>query len=270
MKINRVVCSIALSLLACSPQNNAETEALRQELNAVKADYRAQQEAYREMDSLLVQVGYALDSIAYAGSKLQSERRQLKKGELLERIAAIENYMQQTYAKIAFAQQQASRYRIKAEGLTKALEHLKSELTLQQEKVARLEAELTGARAEVQRLQTVNARKDSMLTVKEELIRSRESELLRTEEARKIAELTSIKNKIEKLLLQADEDLEDANKIWLAIGKNTRKQQLLRQADANYREALSLYDAHQPPGIDRNAIEQKISVVAAKIKTVKP
>lgn len=258
---------LLLSLFACTAQDKTETEALRQELAALKSEYEAQRVAYEEMDSLLMQVNTLLDSVVFAGNKLQSERRRIKKNELPERIAAIENYMKQAEEKIVQAQQQAERYKLKAAGLAKTLERFKAELALQEEKIARLEAELNNTRAEIARLQTANIRKDSLLTVQEETIRNRREELNRSEEARRAAELQTVKIRIEQLLLQGDEDLEDAGKIWFAIGKNNKRQQLLRQADKSYREALALYDAHRPPGIDRKTIEQKINAVAAKMKT---
>lgn len=269
MKTNKLIVLLALVMLACSPQSNPEADALRQELAILKADYLEQHEAYREIDSLLTEVSNSLDSVAFGTNELQSERRKFKRSELMERIAAIEHYMQQANDKITLAQQQATRYKIRAEGLTKALERFKAELEMQKERVAQLETELTNTRAEVARLQTVNLKKDSVLTAKEEAIRNREEELSRTQEAKKAAELATVKMQIEKLILQGDEDLEDANKIWLAVGKNTKKQQLLRKADESYRQALQLYETHMPPGIERQRIERKINTVAAKIKTAK-
>jgi chromosome segregation ATPase len=269
MKTNKLIVPLALVMLACSPQSNPEADALRQELAILRADYLEQNEAYQEIDSLLTEVSNSLDSVAFGTNELQSERRKLKRSELMERIAAIEHYMQQANDKIRLAQQQASRYKIRAEGLAKALERFKAELDMQKEKVAQLETELTNTRAEVARLQTVNLQKDSVLTAKEEAIRNREEELSRTQEAKKAAELATVKTQIEKLILQGDEDMEDANKIWLAVGKNTKKQQLLRKADESYRQALQLYETHTPPGIERQQIEQKINTVSAKIKTAK-
>ncbi|WP_250631076.1 coiled-coil domain-containing protein [Rhodoflexus caldus] len=269
MKTNKLIVPLALVMLACSPQSNPEADALRQELAVLRADYLEQNEAYQEIDSLLTEVSNSLDSVAFGTNELQSERRKLKRSELMERIAAIEHYMQQANDKITLAQQQANRYKIRAEGLAKALERFKAELEMQKEKVAQLETELTNTRAEVARLQTVNLQKDSVLTAKEEAIRNREEELSRTQEAKKAAELATVKTQIEKLILQGDEDMEDANKIWLAVGKNTKKQQLLRKADESYRQALQLYETHTPPGIERQRIEQKINTVSAKIKTAK-
>lgn len=269
MKTNKLIVPIALVMFACGQQSNPEADALRQELVALKADYTEQNEAYQEIDSLLTEVSNSLDSVAFGTSELQSERRKLKRSELMERIAAIEHYMQQANDKITLAQQQANRYKVRAEGLAKALERFKAELEMQKEKVAQLETELTNTRAEVARLQTVNLQKDSALTAKEETIRNRETELSRTQEAKKTAELATVKTQIEKLILQGDEDMEDANKIWLAVGKNTKKQQLLRKADESYRQALQLYETHTPPGVERQRIEQKINTVSAKIKTSK-
>lgn len=269
MKTNKLIVPFALVMLACSPQSNPEADALRQELAVLRADYLAQNEAYQEIDSLLTAVSNSLDSVAFGTNELQSERRKLKRSELMERIAAIEHYMQQANDKITLAQQQANRYKIRAEGLAKALERFKAELEMQKEKVAQLETELTNTRAEVARLQTVNLQKDSVLTAKEEVIRNREEELSRTQEAKKAAELATVKTQIEKLILQGDEDMEDANKIWLAVGKNTKKQQLLRKADESYRQALQLYETHTPPGIERQRIEEKINTVSAKIKIAK-
>lgn len=269
MSTNKILIITVFALWACAPKSNPEAEALREELNALKADYEEQKAAYQTIDSLLNEVSASLDSVALGTSRLQSERRKFKKHELMERIAAIEQYMQQANDKIAFAQQQTNRYKIRAEGLAKALERFKAELDLQKEKVVQLEAELSSTRAEVVRLQNINLQKDSALFVKESTIRIKEEELRRTDEARKNAELQAIKTRIEKLLLQGDEDIEDADKIWLAVGKNSRKQQLLRKADASYREALALYDTHNPPGVDRKIIEQKINALAAKIKTTK-
>jgi len=269
MKTNKLIVPIAFLMFACSPQSNPEVDALRQELLILKTDYERQSKAYQEIDSLLSEVSASLDSVAFSTNELQSERRKMKRGELLQRIAAIEHYMQQANDKIMLAQQQANRYKVRAEGLAKALERFKAELDMQKEKIAQLEGELTYTRAEVARLQIVNRQKDSALTAKEETIRNREAELSRTQQAQKTAELATIKAQIEKLLLQGDEDMEDANKIWLAIGKNTKKQQLLRKADESYRQALQLYETYMPPGIDRQQIEQKIHNVSAKIKTSK-
>lgn len=231
--------------------DNGEKEQLRAEVDSLRTELQTSQ----QMAQSLQEVGALIDSIDASRNLLRTD---VVEGttytDYANRLKSINTHIQETEAKIAELENSLKTSKGAASSYAGSIKRLKADLEARTQQVAALEQEIEKMHVENTALaQTVNNR-DSVLTVKEEVIQMKEQDI------------ASLENKVDEIneasrLSQADLYFAQAQALETAA---SRTRFAPKKKKETQREALELYKLSLSLGKEeaQNKIDELVKVLS--------
>lgn len=255
-----------------------EKEQLKDEINRLKKEAGLRQKDNRQLDSLILMVNIAIDSVNAHQNLLNDEvsSGEFDKKDVLRKIEKLDKYVMQTQRNIVQMEKQLLSERNKngtqVTGLMLLISKLKKDLQNKEEKIAFLENRVKGLEGNVASLETELTEKKETIRKQSDMIETNNKQIKNIEadkeQIQKQAEIDKINLEIKRFITQAESEEKLGDK-YSKITNASKKWEQYGISYNNYKSALDMYISNPQSSsflnYSKSEIENKMRTVKDKI-----